>query len=107
MCQLHVYTNCAETSAHRSEDRAAPDVADSKDSGESKHKFRNMIFGEEAMRISPKEPYTIHRPIRRGHFNVSPQYSAHQVYISLSCLLWREFFSLLIGYFYLFRFVRT
>lgn len=58
-------------------DRAAPDVTDS---GESKRKYRNMIFGEEAMRISPKEPYTIHRPIRRGHFNVSPQYSAQQVH---------------------------
>ncbi|KAL0684640.1 hypothetical protein Bca4012_051488 [Brassica carinata] len=76
-CVYFMYT--PETSAHRSEDnadRAAPDVTDS---GESKRKYRNMIFGEEAMRISPKEPYTIHRPIRRGHFNVSPQYSAQQV----------------------------
>lgn len=79
-CVYFMYT--PETSAHRSEDnadRAAPDVTDS---GESKRKYRNMIFGEEAMRISPKEPYTIHRPIRRGHFNVSPQYSAQQVHVS-------------------------
>ncbi|KAJ4888787.1 Actin-related protein 9 [Raphanus sativus] len=65
----------SETSAHTSET-----VTHSKDHpGEGKRKYRNIIFGEEAMRISPKDPYTIHRPIRRGHFNVSPQYSAQQV----------------------------
>lgn len=68
---------------NNTETSAATDVTDSKDPGEGKRKYRNVIFGEEAMRISPKDPYTIHRPIRRGHFNVSPQYSAQQVYIFL------------------------
>ncbi|KAJ0234730.1 Actin-related protein 9 [Hirschfeldia incana] len=65
----------SESSAHTSEA-----ATDSKDPGEEgKRKYRDMIFGEEALRISPKDPYTIHRPVRRGHFNVSPQYSAQQV----------------------------
>lgn len=33
------------------------------------------------MKISPQEPYCIRQPIRRGHFNVSPQYPVQQVII--------------------------
>ncbi|KAL1191303.1 Actin-related protein 9 [Cardamine amara subsp. amara] len=66
---------------------AASDVTDSKDTGESNHKYRKVIFGEEALTISPKEPYAIHHPIRRGHFNVSPQYSAQQVIEDLIAIL--------------------
>lgn len=87
--QTHAVCQClyflfAETSADTSEVsaiRAAPHVTDSKDTTETKRKYWKMIFGEEAMTISPKEPYCIHCAIRRGHFNVSPHYSAQQVYI--------------------------
>ncbi|KFK31713.1 hypothetical protein AALP_AA6G149400 [Arabis alpina] len=78
-----------ETLADKSEasaTRADLDVTDSKDASESKRKYRKMIFGEEAMKISPKEPYCVHRPIRRGHFNVSPHYSAQQVSEDLTAI---------------------
>ncbi|XP_057527724.1 actin-related protein 9 isoform X3 [Amaranthus tricolor] len=42
-------------------------------------KYKEFIFGEEALRISPCEPYCLRRPIRRGHFNVSSYYPAQQV----------------------------
>ncbi|CAK7327227.1 unnamed protein product [Dovyalis caffra] len=42
-------------------------------------KFRGQIFGEEALRIAPIEPYCISRPIRRGHFNISQHYPLQQV----------------------------
>ncbi|KAH9625488.1 hypothetical protein KSS87_018347 [Heliosperma pusillum] len=45
----------------------------------SECKHRESIFGEESLRISPSEPYCLRRPIRRGHFNVSPHYSSEQV----------------------------
>ncbi|ESQ44684.1 hypothetical protein EUTSA_v10003170mg [Eutrema salsugineum] len=80
----------SETSADKCEASAtgaAHDGTDSKDTGEKKRKYRKMIFGEEAMKISPKEPYSIHRPIRRGHFNVSPYYSSQQVCEDLVAIL--------------------
>lgn len=43
-------------------------------------KFRGLIFGEEALRISPTEPYCLRRPIRRGHFNISHHYPMQQVW---------------------------
>lgn len=45
----------------------------------SERKYREFICGEEAQTISPCEPYCLRRPIRRGHFNVSPYYPAQQV----------------------------
>ncbi|KAM3326708.1 actin-related protein 9 isoform X3 [Capsicum chacoense] len=42
-------------------------------------KYREYICGEEALRISPTEPYCLRRPIRRGHLNVSQHYSTQQV----------------------------
>ncbi|KAL8142789.1 hypothetical protein V2J09_015821 [Rumex salicifolius] len=45
----------------------------------SEFTYKEIICGEEALRISPNEPYCLRRPIRRGHFNVSPYYSAQQV----------------------------
>ncbi|CAN8232615.1 unnamed protein product, partial [Cochlearia groenlandica] len=68
-----------ETSADKSETSAPVTIESNKDAFESKRKYRKIIFGEEAMRISPKEPYVLRRPLRRGHFNVSPHYSAQQV----------------------------
>ncbi|EPS58121.1 hypothetical protein M569_16695, partial [Genlisea aurea] len=45
----------------------------------SEPKYRESIFGEEALRISPAEPYCLCRPIRRGHLNVSLHYPLQQV----------------------------
>ncbi|GMH08483.1 hypothetical protein Nepgr_010323 [Nepenthes gracilis] len=42
-------------------------------------KYREFICGEEALKISPTEPYCLRRPIRRGHFNVSQHYPTQQV----------------------------
>ncbi|KAE9619195.1 putative Actin family [Lupinus albus] len=52
---------------------------DSNESDVSKQKFREFICGEEALRISPSEPYCLCRPIRRGHLNISQHYSMQQV----------------------------
>lgn len=45
----------------------------------SERKYREYICGEEALRISPTEPYCLCRPIRRGHLNVSQHYPIQQV----------------------------
>lgn len=79
---IYIYTICAGTSAGKSE-ASGSDVTDTKVIGEGNRKYRKAIFGEEALTISSKEPYSIHHPIRRGHFNVSQQYSAQEVYIFL------------------------
>ncbi|WVY99154.1 hypothetical protein V8G54_031305 [Vigna mungo] len=52
---------------------------DSKDINASERKFKEFICGDEALRISPTEPYCICRPIRRGHLNISQHYSMQQV----------------------------
>lgn len=45
----------------------------------TENKYRECICGEEALRISPSEPYCLRRPIRRGHFNISLHYPMQQV----------------------------
>ncbi len=45
----------------------------------SKPKFKQIIYGEEALKISPTEPYCLRRPIRRGHLNISQHYPMQQV----------------------------
>ncbi|XVF62913.1 hypothetical protein PTKIN_Ptkin09bG0046700 [Pterospermum kingtungense] len=45
----------------------------------TEQKFREVICGEEALRISPTEPYCLRRPIRRGHLNISQHYPMQQV----------------------------
>ncbi|KAI3915451.1 hypothetical protein MKW92_031925 [Papaver armeniacum] len=52
---------------------------DGGDSNMDEYKFRESICGEEALKISPEEPYSVRRPIRRGHFNVSQHYPLQQV----------------------------
>ncbi|KAL3727053.1 hypothetical protein ACJRO7_031888 [Eucalyptus globulus] len=47
------------------------------------HKYRRFICGEEALKISPTEPYCLCRPIRRGHLNISQDYPMQQVYEDL------------------------
>ncbi|XP_074319528.1 actin-related protein 9 [Silene latifolia] len=72
-----------EASMKLDETRPSSDVtkdADTKGAASvSECKHRESIFGEESLRISPSEPYCLRRPIRRGHFNVSPDYSSEQV----------------------------
>lgn len=53
----------------------------------NKSRYRECIFGEEALKISPTEPYCLRRPIRRGHLNVSLHYPTQQVLEDL-CTIW-------------------
>ncbi|XP_073008436.1 actin-related protein 9 isoform X2 [Typha latifolia] len=50
-----------------------------KEPSSEEYKFKEFICGEDALRISPVEPYCLCRPIRRGHFNVSQHYPSQQV----------------------------
>lgn len=50
------------------------------------YKFKEYICGEEALRISPSEPYCLHHPIRRGHLNISQYYPTQQV-LSVPCVV--------------------
>ncbi|KAK6254785.1 hypothetical protein SCA6_016090 [Theobroma cacao] len=59
---------------------------DSKEPTLTKRKFRAVICGEEALRISPTEPYCLRRPIRRGHLNISQHYPMQQVLEDLHAL---------------------
>ncbi|KAL6519926.1 Actin-like protein arp9 [Orobanche minor] len=42
-------------------------------------KYREHICGEEALRISPTDPYCLRRPMRRGQLNISLHYPMQQV----------------------------
>lgn len=55
------------------------EVTDSKEPTSSEHNYRQFVFGEEALKISPGEPYCLRRPIRRGHLNISQHYPMQQV----------------------------
>lgn len=55
------------------------DTTTTKDIVLGERKLREYICGEEALTISPTEPYTLRRPIRRGHLNISQQYPMQQV----------------------------
>lgn len=45
--------------------------------------FKEFICGEEALKISPVEPYCLSHPIRRGHLNISHHYPLQQVALVL------------------------
>ncbi|PKI44145.1 actin-related protein 9 [Punica granatum] len=62
-------------------------VGPEESSSSEQRNYQKYICGEEALRISPSEPYCLHRPIRRGHFNVSQHYPVQQVYEDL-CTIW-------------------
>lgn len=53
--------------------------AASQEPSSSEPKLKQLICGEEALRISPAEPYCLCRPIRRGHLNISQHYPMQQV----------------------------
>ncbi|XP_042028454.1 actin-related protein 9-like isoform X2 [Salvia splendens] len=42
-------------------------------------RYKEYICGDEALRISATEPYSVRRPIRRGHLNISLYYPMQQV----------------------------
>nr|XP_043628961.1 actin-related protein 9 isoform X2 [Erigeron canadensis] len=71
-----------ESSSHMHETSESPNPQEGS-SGEKPVKivseYKEYICGEEAMRISPTEPYCLRRPIRRGHLNISQHYSMQQV----------------------------
>lgn len=76
---------CAESSENRATKKEPMDPDQHEDENveelsPSKHQYREFIFGEEALKISPKEPYTLRRPIRRGHLNISQHYPMQQVH---------------------------
>lgn len=59
----------------------------SEEPSSSEPMFKEFICGEEALRISPTEPYCLRRPVRRGHLNVSQYYPFQQVLEDL-CAIW-------------------
>ncbi|GJN12145.1 hypothetical protein PR202_ga30399 [Eleusine coracana subsp. coracana] len=61
------------------EDTLPSTSGDGNEHGSEENKYKEMIFGEDALKIPPSEAYCLSRPIRRGHFNVSHNYSLHQV----------------------------
>ncbi|KAF3456836.1 hypothetical protein FNV43_RR01490 [Rhamnella rubrinervis] len=60
--------------------------ADSKELHPNENKFKEFICGEEALKISPTEPYCLRRPVRRGHLNISQHYSMQQVFEDLHAI---------------------
>ncbi|GKV18994.1 hypothetical protein SLEP1_g29295 [Rubroshorea leprosula] len=72
----------SESSMNRSEGNDSlgqHEGTDSEGPSSSECKFKEFICGEEALRISPTEPYSLRRPIRRGHLNISQHYPFQQV----------------------------
>ncbi|TYH55830.1 hypothetical protein ES332_D09G263400v1 [Gossypium tomentosum] len=65
---------------------SVPQGTESKEPTLAELKFREVIFGEEALRISPTEPYSLRRLIRRGHLNISQHYPMQQVLEDLHAL---------------------
>ncbi|XP_071732517.1 actin-related protein 9 [Rutidosis leptorrhynchoides] len=65
---------------------AALDATETSSHETSESKYKEYICGEEAMRISPTEPYCLRRPIRRGHLNISQHYSMQQVLEDLQAI---------------------
>lgn len=67
-------------------------VNDNEEPSSNEPKYREYICGEEALRISPTEPYCLRRPIRRGHLNISLHYPMQQVLFTISfpcfCLIY-------------------
>lgn len=74
--------NVAESSPDKGETSASPAQLENTSISElhsGQRKYRECIYGEEALKISPTEPYCLRRPIRRGHLNVSQYYPMQQV----------------------------
>ncbi|KVH91324.1 Actin-related protein [Cynara cardunculus var. scolymus] len=79
----------SESPSHKHETSESPDLQEGGSTEKpqtSESKYREYICGEEAMRISPTEPYCLRRPIRRGHLNISQHYSTQQVLEDLQAI---------------------
>ncbi|GAB4843206.1 Actin-like protein arp9 [Ancistrocladus abbreviatus] len=79
-------SNSSSTFEGSANDDASQELADHQKAAECKEikvhgecRYKEFVCGEEALTISPTEPYCLRRPIRRGHFNVSQHYPAQQV----------------------------
>ncbi|OQU81218.1 actin-related protein 9 isoform X2 [Sorghum bicolor] len=70
-----------DRSVYKDAEEDTPPSTSGDDNGHEfkENKYKEMIFGEDALKIPPSESYCLSRPIRRGHFNVSNNYSLHQV----------------------------
>lgn len=79
VCNLTLVETLSKDEAGESLD--PKEGTDSKELNASERKFKEFICGEEALRISPTEPYCLCRPIRRGHLNISQHYSLQEVLI--------------------------
>ncbi|XP_055813660.1 actin-related protein 9 isoform X1 [Solanum dulcamara] len=78
----HSSTTAEEDATNEGDTSESPTLKESKikvEPNSSERKYREYICGEEALRISPTEPYCLRRPIRRGHLNVSQHYATQQV----------------------------
>ncbi|XP_009803147.1 actin-related protein 9 isoform X1 [Nicotiana sylvestris] len=78
----HSSTKAVEAEPNEGGTSEDPTLKESKikvESNSSERKYREYICGEEALRISPTEPYCLRRPIRRGHLNISQHYPTQQV----------------------------
>ena len=73
--------NLPDRSAHKDAEEDTPTSTSGDGNGHDfeENKYKEVIFGEDALKIPPSESYCLSRPIRRGHFNVSHNYSLHQV----------------------------
>ncbi|XP_057821859.2 actin-related protein 9 [Cryptomeria japonica] len=49
------------------------------ESSSSDYTFKHFICGDEALKISPNQPYFLRHPVRRGHLNISQTYSMQQI----------------------------
>lgn len=84
LCSAYIHT-VADTSVNKDDISEALHIQEGRNSMEpdaNKPKYRDFICGEEALSISPAEPYCLCRPIRRGHLNISLHYPMQQVFFS-------------------------
>ncbi|XP_020580420.1 actin-related protein 9 isoform X2 [Phalaenopsis equestris] len=83
------WTNVLEqkSNSHTSKDGEPSESFVPGDSDSEEYKFKEFFCGEEALGISPSEPYCLSHPIRRGHFNISRDYPLQQVITDL-CVIW-------------------
>lgn len=71
-------------SSQRSEEPSTVKEGNNKEEPSSiERRYKEYICGDEALRISATEPYSVRRPIRRGHLNISLYYPMQQVLFSI------------------------
>ncbi|RAL38375.1 hypothetical protein DM860_002353 [Cuscuta australis] len=78
--------NCDTTNDETSEIPITNGSNSTAELSSGRRKYKEYICGEDALRISPSEPYCLRRPIRRGHLNISQHYATQQVLEDLHTL---------------------